>query len=75
MAVLPVLGKHLNMYLPLLLVLHCALIALGLWDRMAGACVSSKYRFSEDDVDDEFTERGEWQSSSSGDQPGVHAVH
>ncbi len=26
MALLPVLGKHLNMYLPLLLVVHCTLI-------------------------------------------------
>lgn len=46
MTVLPVLGKHLNVYLPLLLGVHCALIALKLWDRLAGACVSSKYRFS-----------------------------
>jgi len=46
MTVLPVLGKHLNTYLPLLLVVHCCLIWLNLWDRMAGACVGSKYRFS-----------------------------
>ena len=46
MTVLPVLGKHLNTYLPLLLVVHCCLIWLNLWDRMAGACMGSKYRFS-----------------------------
>ena len=46
MTVLPVLGKHLNTYLPLLLVVHCVLIWLNLWDRMAGACVGSKFRFS-----------------------------
>lgn len=46
MTVLPVLGKHLNTYLPLLLVVHCLLIWLNLWDRMMGACVGSKYRFS-----------------------------
>jgi hypothetical protein len=46
MDVLPVLGKHLNMYLPILLVVHCILIWLNLWDRLTGACVSSKYRFS-----------------------------
>lgn len=45
MTVLPVLGKHLNTYLPLLLVVHCLLIWLRLWDRLAGACVSSKYKF------------------------------
>jgi hypothetical protein len=46
MTVLPVLGKHLNTYLPLLLVVHCLLIWLNLWDRMMGACVGSKFRFS-----------------------------
>jgi len=59
MGVLPILGKHLNVYLPLLLVVHCTLIWLGLWDRLAGACMSSKYRFTTDDVDDEYTEKGE----------------
>lgn len=47
MSVLPVLGKHLNTYLPLLLVVHCCLIWANLWDRLVGACVGSKYRFSE----------------------------
>jgi hypothetical protein len=46
MQVLPLLGKHLNTYLPLLLVVHCLLIWLNLWDRLAGACVSSKYKFN-----------------------------
>eukprot|EP00879_Flechtneria_rotunda_P003202 GHRR01003425.1.p1 GENE.GHRR01003425.1~~GHRR01003425.1.p1 ORF type:complete len:656 (+),score=226.79 GHRR01003425.1:287-2254(+) len=58
MAVLPLLGKHLNTYLPLLLVVHCLLIWLNLWDRLAGACVSSKYKFNNDDVDDQYTEKG-----------------
>lgn len=58
MTVLPVLGKHLNTYLPLLLVVHCLLIWLRLWDRLAGACVSSKYKFDNDDVDDQYTEKG-----------------
>jgi hypothetical protein len=47
MTVLPVLGKHLNTYLPLLLVLHCGLVWANLWDRLVGACVGSKYRFTE----------------------------
>ncbi len=46
MTVLPVLGKHLNTYLPLLLVVHCLLIWLNLWDKLAGACVGSKYKFN-----------------------------
>lgn len=52
------LSKHLNTYLPVLLVVHCFLIWLNLWDRITGSCVGSKYRFSNDDVDDEYTERG-----------------
>eukprot|EP00775_Hariotina_reticulata_P003223 gene3223-3500_t len=58
MQVLPLLGKHLNTYLPLLLVVHCLLIWLNLWDKLAGACVSSKYKFNNDDVDDQYTEKG-----------------
>jgi hypothetical protein len=42
--VLPFLTGHLNVYLPSLLVVHCALIALNLWDRLAGMCVGAKYR-------------------------------
>ncbi|GBF88476.1 hypothetical protein Rsub_01189 [Raphidocelis subcapitata] len=58
MEVLPVLGRHLNVYLPLLLVVHCGLTYLRLWDRLMGSCVSSKYRFTSDDLDDQHTERG-----------------
>jgi hypothetical protein len=45
MAVLPFLTDHLNVYLPTLLAVHCALIALNLWDRISGVCVGSKYRW------------------------------
>ncbi|KAI8462677.1 MAG: LMBR1-like membrane protein-domain-containing protein [Monoraphidium minutum] len=58
MDVLPVLGQHLNVYLPLLLVVHCAVTYLRLWDRLTAKCVSSKYRFTSDDADDQYTERG-----------------
>ncbi|GIL77008.1 hypothetical protein Vretimale_3267 [Volvox reticuliferus] len=54
-----VLRQHLNTYLPLILVVECAITALNLWDRIMGLCVSSKYKFSnDDDVDDEYTEKG-----------------
>jgi hypothetical protein len=33
-------------YLPLLLVVHCTLTYLRLWDRLMGSCVSAKYRFT-----------------------------
>ena len=46
MSVLPVLGQHLNTYLPLLLVVHCLLIWLNMWEKLAGACVGSKYKFT-----------------------------
>eukprot|EP00878_Enallax_costatus_P015761 GHUV01016516.1.p1 GENE.GHUV01016516.1~~GHUV01016516.1.p1 ORF type:complete len:615 (+),score=178.39 GHUV01016516.1:1103-2947(+) len=58
MGVLPVLGQHLNTYLPLLLVVHCALIYFNMWERLAGACVGNKFKFSNDDVDDQYTEKG-----------------
>jgi hypothetical protein len=47
MTVLPLLGTHLNSYLPLLLALHCGLIWARLWDRLVGACVGASFRFSE----------------------------
>jgi hypothetical protein len=47
MDVLPFLGKHLNVYLPLLLVVHCALIYFNLWDRLVESCVGAKYAFEE----------------------------
>ncbi|GIL58629.1 hypothetical protein Vafri_13639 [Volvox africanus] len=54
-----VLRQHLNTYLPLILVVECIITALNLWDRIMGLCVSSKYKFSnDDDVDDEYTEKG-----------------
>ena len=47
MGVLPVLGRHLNVYLPLLLGVHCAVVWLGLWDRIVDACGGGgKYRFT-----------------------------
>jgi hypothetical protein len=46
MGVVPVIGQHLNVYLPLLLVVHCALTYLRLWDRLLASCASSKYRFT-----------------------------
>jgi hypothetical protein len=46
MTVLPLLGQHLNTYLPALLVVHVGLIWAGLWDRLAGACAGSRYRFT-----------------------------
>ncbi|GFR49399.1 hypothetical protein Agub_g11451 [Astrephomene gubernaculifera] len=53
------LRQHLNTYLPLILVVECAITALNLWDRIMGICVSSKYKFSnDDDVDDTYTEKG-----------------
>ncbi|KAF8067159.1 lmbrd2 [Scenedesmus sp. PABB004] len=58
MTVLPVLGQHLNTYLPALLVLHVSLVWFNLWDRLAGACVGSRFRFNNDDVDDQYTEKG-----------------
>ena len=40
--------------LPTILVVHCTLCALNLWERLIGMCVKSKHRFSDsDDVDDE----------------------
>jgi hypothetical protein len=35
-----------QVYLPVLLVVHCALIYLRLWDRITASCVNSKYRFN-----------------------------
>lgn len=59
MDVPPVLSKHLNTWLPLILVVECLITALNLWDKIMGMCVSSKYKFSnDDDVDDEYTEKG-----------------
>ncbi|EFJ41548.1 hypothetical protein VOLCADRAFT_98436 [Volvox carteri f. nagariensis] len=59
MAVPAFLSQHLNTYLPLILVVECVITALNLWDRIMGLCVSSKYKFSnDDDVDDEYTEKG-----------------
>ncbi|GLC39990.1 hypothetical protein PLESTB_000120900 [Pleodorina starrii] len=53
------LRQHLNTYLPLILVVECVITALNLWDRIMGLCVSSKYKFSnDDDVDDDYTEKG-----------------
>jgi len=60
MAVLPVLGRHLNVWLPALLAAHCALIYFGTWDRLAAAFAPARYRFAPDDsaADDAYTERG-----------------
>ncbi|KXZ44947.1 hypothetical protein GPECTOR_60g724 [Gonium pectorale] len=53
------LRQHLNTYLPLILVVECIITAFNLWDRIMGICVSSKYKFSnDDDVDDAYTEKG-----------------
>eukprot|EP00201_Polytomella_parva_P006581 CAMPEP_0175081692 /NCGR_PEP_ID=MMETSP0052_2-20121109/26305_1 /TAXON_ID=51329 ORGANISM="Polytomella parva, Strain SAG 63-3" /NCGR_SAMPLE_ID=MMETSP0052_2 /ASSEMBLY_ACC=CAM_ASM_000194 /LENGTH=865 /DNA_ID=CAMNT_0016352733 /DNA_START=108 /DNA_END=2702 /DNA_ORIENTATION=- len=52
------LSTHLNTYLPLLLGIECIFTALNLWDKICNVCVSSKYKFSSDDVDDELTEKG-----------------
>ncbi|KAG2481922.1 hypothetical protein HYH03_019121 [Edaphochlamys debaryana] len=53
------LRSHLNTYLPLILVVECAITFFNLWDKIMGICVSSKYKFSnDDDVDDEYTEKG-----------------
>eukprot|EP00798_Chlamydomonas_sp_ICE-L_P014725 gene14725-20769_t len=48
----------LNLYLPIVLVVQCSLVALNLWRRLLNSCVSSKYKFSADDIDDEYTEKG-----------------
>ena len=48
---------NLNMYLPVVLVVHCAMVALGIWDRLFNMCVSSRFKFSTHDVDDEYTEK------------------
>lgn len=48
---------NINTYLPVLLVLHCAMVAFGVWDRLANMFVSPRFRFSTDDVDDEYTEK------------------
>jgi hypothetical protein len=39
------------------LVVHCAMVALGIWDRIFSMCVSSRYKFNTHDVDDEYTEK------------------
>ncbi|PNW77818.1 hypothetical protein CHLRE_10g453100v5 [Chlamydomonas reinhardtii] len=53
------LRQHLNTYLPLILVVECGITLLNLWDRIMGICVSSKYKFSnDDDVEDAYTEKG-----------------
>jgi hypothetical protein len=60
MAVLPALGSHLNVWLPLLLAVQCALILWGAWDKLAASFAPARYRFAPDDsvADDAYTERG-----------------
>lgn len=48
---------NINTYLPVILVVHCAMVALGIWERLFNMCVSEKFRFSTDDIDDEYTEK------------------
>lgn len=48
---------NLNLYLPVVLVVHCAMVALGIWDRLLNLCTSSRFKFSTHDVDDEYTEK------------------
>lgn len=56
MQVLPVLGDHLNVYLPIILVVQCGLIWARAWDRLL--CCGGKYKFTDDDTEDAYTERG-----------------
>eukprot|EP00798_Chlamydomonas_sp_ICE-L_P030467 gene30467-35478_t len=49
---------NLNLYLPIVLLIQCSLVALNLWDKALYMCVSSKYKFNSDDVDDEYTVKG-----------------
>ena len=46
-----------NTYLPVVLVVHCAMVAFGIWDRLLGMCMSSRFKFTTDDIDDEYTEK------------------
>ena len=50
---------EINTYLPVVLVVHCAMVALGVWDRLFNLCTSSRFsfKFSTHDVDDEYTEK------------------
>ncbi|GAX78046.1 hypothetical protein CEUSTIGMA_g5488.t1 [Chlamydomonas eustigma] len=50
--------QYFNTYLPVVLVVHCAMVALGIWDWIFSMCVSSRYKFNTHDVDDEYTEKG-----------------
>lgn len=46
-----------NTYLPVVLVLHCGMVASGVWDRVFSLCVPQNLRFSRDDIDDDYTEK------------------
>ncbi|GFH18853.1 uncharacterized protein HaLaN_15720, partial [Haematococcus lacustris] len=59
MATMDVLPIHnLNRYLPVILVVMCAITALNLWGKLLNCCSNPRYRFSSDDVDDAYTEKG-----------------
>ncbi len=55
---------NINVYLPMVLVVHCMMVALGVWDRLLNIFVAGRFRFSKDDVDDEYTEKVSRQQQS-----------
>ncbi|GFH31813.1 LMBR1 domain-containing protein 2, partial [Haematococcus lacustris] len=51
MATMDVLPIHnLNRYLPVILVVMCAITALNLWGKLLNCCSNPRYRFSSDDI-------------------------
>ncbi|KAF5836465.1 LMBR1-like membrane protein-domain-containing protein [Dunaliella salina] len=56
MDVLPV--SNFNTWLPVALVAMCAITAFNMWDMLLQCCTSPRYRFTVDDVDDAYTEKG-----------------
>jgi hypothetical protein len=48
---------NINTWLPVLLIVHCALVALRVYEKMSQCCVAGRFKFTTDDVDDEFTEK------------------
>mmetsp|Transcript_35578 Transcript_35578/g.79011 ORF Transcript_35578/g.79011 Transcript_35578/m.79011 type:complete len:727 (-) Transcript_35578:712-2892(-) len=54
----PIKLPNFNVYVPVVLGVHSFMVATGIWQRLLNMCVSSRYMFTTDDVDDVYTEKG-----------------